>query len=124
MSYRVGDKGPGDGIVFYTEGGKYKECSGELGEYDWDTAIKMAQNFRGGGFSNWHLPNKDELDLMYQNLSLKGLGGFDTSGDTGLYWSSSEYETGYAWFQNFNSGFQANAIGNDTPCRVRAVRAF
>ena len=123
-SYNVGDKGPGGGTVFYAEGGKYKECSGELGSGNWSKAKDLAKNHNGGGFSDWMLPNKEELNLMYQNLCLRGLGGFDTNGDSGIYWSSSEYESGYPWYQNFSSGFQPNCMGKDSTWKVRAIRAF
>ncbi|MDR1932776.1 MAG: DUF1566 domain-containing protein, partial [Spirochaetales bacterium] len=71
------------------------------------------------GFTDWFLPSKDELDLMYRNLKTKGLGGFTNS----LYWSSSERNSNYAWYQSFSDGNLYNYYKNYTYC-VRAVRAF
>jgi hypothetical protein len=123
-SYKIGDTGPGGGMIFYAEGGQYKECSGELGAYTWDSAITTAQNYRGGGFSNWQLPDRGELDLMYRNLHLKDLGGFYNS----YYWSSAQYSTNgstlnAAYFVDFRIGSQTY-MGKAGSNYVRAVRAF
>ncbi|GHV93383.1 hypothetical protein AGMMS50268_38860 [Spirochaetia bacterium] len=118
--YLIGEQGPGGGTVFYAQGGKYKECSIDLGEFNWNTAVATANNYRGGGLGGWRLPNKDELNLIYYNLKVAGLGGtFVTE-----YWSSSENNIGGAWGQNFSNGSQLNYNSkNGTHC-VRAVRAF
>ena len=75
-----------------------------------------------GGYSDWFLPSRDELHLMYTNLhNATGgpFGGF--AGD--LYWSSSEYDAYYAWYQGFIGGDQYSGYKIGT-FRVRAVRAF
>ena len=68
---------------------------------------------------NWRLPTIEELNLMYENLHRKGVGGFATE----YYWSSSEHNAIFAWFQNFYFGFQ-NYYNKDIAFRVRAVRTF
>lgn len=78
-------------------------------------------------FSDWFLPSKDELMMMYTNLCLNGLGSFHSSPDTTThYWSSSEY-SGYssasAWYIVFESG-SAGYLTNIGRYRVRAVRSF
>lgn len=118
-SYKIGDKGPGGGIIFFMENGRYMECSGELGSYNWSAAMNAAKNYRGGGFSDWRLPTKEELDLMYKNLKQKGLGGFSND----WYWSSSQNDNGDAWAQYFSVGGQDYDHKNNT-FRVRAIRAF
>jgi len=70
-------------------------------------------------YNDWFLPSKDELNLMYTNLKVAGVGGF--ADDT--YWSSSEPSANYAWSQGFYSGNQYNNAKDGT-YRVRAVRAF
>lgn len=72
-----------------------------------------------GGYSDWFLPSKDELNLMYENLHLEGVGGF-----VDYYWSSSEYNAYYAWVQKFSSGRQDHGNKYCFPLRVRVVRAF
>jgi len=137
--FMIGDTGPGGGIVFYAQGGQYKECSGELGSDEWDNAVNVAKNYRGGGFTDWQLPNRGELDLIYQNLHRKKLGGFSQDG----YWTSQEYDSYNAWIQNFSSirinilyiedgyyeSYYTNAgeqdwVAKDESYRVRAVRSF
>lgn len=73
------------------------------------------------GFDDWFLPSKDELDLMYENLHLNGIGGFD---EYWLYWSSSEASFINAWAQIFGDGSQLDDNKDDGAVHVRAVRAF
>jgi hypothetical protein len=85
-------------------------------------AAKVAADYRGGGKSDWFLPSKDELNLMYEYLYLKGVGGFaDDRYD--IYWSSSEEVADHAWHQYFDSGSQ-HYNGKHFEERVRAIRAF
>ena len=68
---------------------------------------------------SWRLPNKDELVLMYENLHLKGIGGFAV----GNYWSSFEINSFNAWLQLFGFGFQfSNSKSHYV--RVRVARVF
>ncbi|MDR3342000.1 MAG: DUF1566 domain-containing protein [Treponema sp.] len=71
------------------------------------------------GYTDWFLPSKDELGLMYKNLKVKGLGGFTD----GWYWSSSQGSNTGTWLQNFGDGRQVNVAKYD-PNSVRAVRTF
>jgi hypothetical protein len=82
-------------------------------------ATRICNDLVLNGYSDWFLPSKDELNLMYQNLKLAGIGGFAD----GLYWSSSEYSSGNAWLQLFTNGNQ-NGYDKYSLFRVRAVRAF
>jgi len=84
-----------------------------------NTAVKLASAYRGGGKSDWFLPSKDELNLMYVNLCKAGVGGFTRSD----YWGSSEGNAREAWGQIFITGKQYTYY-KYTVNRVRAVRAF
>jgi len=115
----IGKTGPGGGIIFFAEGGEYKECSGELGDSTWDEAKKIAANYRGGGFTDWHLPTRSEMDLMYKNLDKNSLGGFSS----GYYWTSVEDKSTTAYCQSFNNG-DTYTDSKSKSHGVRAVRVY
>ncbi|MDB9910428.1 DUF1566 domain-containing protein [Flavobacteriales bacterium] len=83
------------------------------------TAADICANYTDGTYSDWFLPSKDELNQMYLNLQLQGLGGFASN----FYWSSTEGVNYDAWLQNFSNGFQ-NGNYKFYYYNVRAVRAF
>jgi len=80
-------------------------------------AAGLARAYNGGGYNDWFLPSKDELNKLW--LNKVSIGGFADLG----YWSSSEYNTIYAWRQYFGSGAQ-NYDNKGITYRVRAIRAF
>jgi len=80
-------------------------------------AAQICSNYQGGEYGDWYLPSKYELNLLYLQKAV--VGGFTTNG----YWSSSEYSANFAWFQDFNFGFQFDDYKNYN-YNVRAVRAF
>jgi uncharacterized protein (TIGR02145 family) len=92
-------------------------------------AVRLIKGTPALPFDDWFLPSKDELNAMYTELHLYGVGGF--SGTFGSsYWSSSEMTGAYdsihnAWFQNFNTGVQdGKDKASSTTSWVRACRAF
>ena len=82
-------------------------------------AAGLARAYAGGGYDDWFLPSKDELNLLY--LQRAAVGGFTTD----WYWSSTEYDNNNALEQYFDDvgGFQSISF-KDFPYSVRAVRAF
>lgn len=86
---------------------------------DASIAARLCDDLVLNGYNDWFLPSAAELNLMYTNLHLAGLGGFAAA----FYWSSTEYAGSNAWIQFFVNGFQFNA-DKDNFDRVRAVRAF
>ncbi|MCB0669675.1 MAG: DUF1566 domain-containing protein [Saprospiraceae bacterium] len=83
-------------------------------------AARLCSELQKGSYGDWYLPSKEELNLMYTNLHLNGLGGFTNA----LYWSSTEQNSTNAWGQTFSSGGQASGVKNANTVRVRAIRAF
>jgi hypothetical protein len=54
------------------------------------------------GYSDWYLPSRDELSLMYSNLKVNNIGGFGCND----YWSSSQYNNDLIWSVFFCGGAQ------------------
>jgi hypothetical protein len=81
-------------------------------------AAGLARAYKGGGYTDWYLPSKNELAKLYA-MKLLGFGGFAS----GLYWSSSEDDNLLAWLQYFGNGVQYRA-SKDYTYYVRAIRAF
>ncbi|MDG1159788.1 MAG: DUF1566 domain-containing protein, partial [Flavobacteriales bacterium] len=107
--------GCGDGntsMIVYSQG---------AGSY----AAKLCYDTNLGGYTDWYLPSKVELNLMYQNigqgnaLGLGNVGGFSNN----FYWSSTESGNASAWWQGFASGSRSSTNKNYVTY-VRAVRAF
>ncbi len=82
-------------------------------------AAKLCDDLALNGYNDWYMPSKDELNLMYENLYLNGLGSFASI----CYWSSSGYDTGIAWKVDFYNGNHYYDVGVSSG-RVRPIRAF
>lgn len=81
------------------------------------SAASISTAYRGGGYSNWYLPSKDELKLMFKNKAL--IGGFSE----GVYWSSTEVAANYAGGLSFINGSQFFTL-KCCPNFVRPIRSF
>jgi len=71
-----------------------------------------------GGYSDWYLPSKDELNQLY--LNKVAIGGFANR----YYLSSSEIDTLTAWARDFSSFTNMVSDQKFYGERVRAIRAF
>ena len=87
--------------------------SQDLGNY----AAWLCYGLVSGGYSDWYLPSKNELNKLY--LNRVAIGGFTSN----LYWSSTEFDEVNAWVQSFFNGSQLSSSKNTTN-DVRAVRTF
>ena len=102
-------------------------------------AADLCANLNTGGYNDWFLPSKDELNEMYLNISqgnslgLGNIGNFATPSNSN-YWSSSENtvtigvcssmgsSNDNAWAQNFSSGAQLCLFTKNYPNNfVRAI---
>jgi hypothetical protein len=88
-------------------------------------ASQLCQDLNLGGKTDWYLPSKYELNLMYENIGQGNVLGLGNVGNFAnyYYWSSTEFDLYNAWRQLFSNGFQSNNVKNG-PSFVRAVRAF
>jgi hypothetical protein len=82
------------------------------------TAARLCADLVLGGYTDWYLPSRDELNKLYINRS--SIGGFY---EYGLYWSSSEYAANFAWHLSFYYGY-GDGLNKNGAMYVRAVRAF
>jgi hypothetical protein len=92
-------------------------------------AIQCA-NLNAYGYSDWYLPAKDELNVLFLNRT--AIGNFDSSGDwpRSYYWSSTEstylsLSQGVrtsAWGQMFSGGSQEYRNKESTGVSVRCIR--
>ena len=89
-----------------------------------NSAARLCAKYAYGGYSEWFLPSKDELNQIY--LQADKIGGIDK---TDLYWSSTEYsgttitDQNIAWLQLFIDGSYREARKNEV-YRVRAIHYF
>lgn len=89
--------------------------NGKNGSY---AAIACAE-YVGGGYDDWYLPSKEELEMIYSKLyGNKNL----TMAKTG-YWSSSQLNSSYAYGFSFKKK-KSFTDSESVSYKVRAVRAF
>ena len=90
-----------------------------LGCWETNFAAKLARAVRDGGYSDWYLPSKDELNKLYLNRNLVG----NFTDWIGWYWSSSEDGAYNGFYQSFNNGTQSSDDKNGQK-GIRAIRTF
>jgi hypothetical protein len=80
------------GFVVFEENGHGLVVSvTDLGKQKWEIAKTACQELLLNGYSDWHLPSKEELYSVYVNLKQPGLVNFNN----GFYWSSSKIDDYY-----------------------------
>jgi len=106
---------------------------------DETTAAGKARAYSGGSKNDWYLPTTAELNLLCQwshgvtsSVTTACSGGTNNSStygagsarfNDGVYWSSSEFDANWAWYQSFIDGSQQKLLKNNIP-DVRPIRAF
>jgi outer membrane protein assembly factor BamD (BamD/ComL family) len=106
-------------VVYEKDGHGLVAAITGLGEMNWNAAKTACDELILNGYSDWHLPSKEELNSVYVNLKQVGVRGFGER----EYWSSTEYDNSKAWVQYFYDDGQGNSYKN-YEYNVRAVRAF
>jgi hypothetical protein len=99
-----------------------------LGCSETNFAAKLARAVRDGGYSDWYLPSKDELNKLYLNKNLVGnfLDVYYWSSTEGRGWVGGTYYgdlSAEAFYQNFNDGTQSWDDKNAQK-GIRAIRSF
>ena len=92
-------------------------------------AAISVREFDGGGKTDWFLPSKDELNVLYEQRDI--VGGFGVGNEASsmdAYWSSSQSplrsENDVAWIHQFKDGLVDGEMCKCNIFGVRPVRAF
>jgi hypothetical protein len=129
-TYSVGLNPALGGYVFYvTTDGKHGlvvATQDQSSSSSWSNAQDKisdpsSHNTNGQKFTDWRMPTKYELNLLYSQKSSIGIGDFAAD----YYWSSTADGYTLAFCQTFFNGTQSNSpIISTTFQHVRAIRAF
>ncbi|MDR1218398.1 MAG: hypothetical protein LBK73_02185 [Treponema sp.] len=118
-TYKIGDRGPCGGIIFYVYSGRYKECIELPDKVDRSEIDNYARAYRGGGFDNWRIPSESEIDIIYVNFKRRFSGGWYFFKAYRVNWGVRKQ---LIYVLNFNNG-QKKSVG-DINQRIIAVREF
>lgn len=123
MAYKIGDKAHG-GIVFDVddsgEHGWVATETDQATEATWHEALEICSELEDGGYRDWVLPSKIQIDTMIRNLLKNGLSEF-----RGIwYWSSTEYDNDKAWGEFLMGPPSSGYNSKDSIGFVRPIRAF
>jgi hypothetical protein len=147
--YRLGDTGPGGGIIVWVDEAGFDNSSGDntsIGAVcligtchylemvredfcdlcDWDTAIALAETYDpySGVHDDWVLPSKDALEILFQSQNWFSSNEIVQGFSTDKYWSSSEnVDATGAWIVHKPTG-QTYEVSKDRKYGVRVIRAF
>ena len=135
----------GGGIVFYVTAdglhGLIAETVDQSTSSPWfdaqdiisTSSISTSHSPEGALFTDWRLPTRNELNLMYTNIGpdtpYGNISGFSLGGSTpAIYWSSTKApfpSPGFAAYcvQNFSDGAQ-DFLPENNSAYVRAIRSF
>ena len=89
----------------------------DAGKANWENATQLCNTSNLAGFTDWRLPTKQELLIVYDNRNL--IGGFRND----YYWSSTTLESDSyrAYDVNFSDGY-VNYLSKSLSIYVRCVR--
>ena len=109
------------GFVVYEENGHGLVAAiSDLGEMDWNSANTACEELILNGYSDWHLPRRDELNALYVNLHQLGVDAHFNQ--FSQFWSSTASGGGYV-IQKFRDGF-TTWQKMESRFNVRPVRTF
>lgn len=97
----------------------------DIGMGGYSSMEALCRNSSVGGFTDWRIPTKEELAVLY-NQSLR-IGGFDYDSFTGYYWCSDLFSgEPFHWVIWFYDGSLTNSMRNDKArsCHARCVRTL
>ncbi|MCO7069406.1 DUF1566 domain-containing protein [Vibrio cholerae] len=102
------------------------DCTGSATAFNWQQALAAATQHTLAGFSDWRLPNKNELASIVEYRCYQPAINHQQFPNTpsAWYWSSSPdaYNSDDAWYVYFNVGYVGSYDKSDNG-HVRLVRA-
>jgi hypothetical protein len=125
--HKIGDV-YGGGVVFYVTSDSLHGLIAETRDQTFSSTFYDAENYIsdfsfhsniGRLYTDWRLPTKHELNLLYRQKTI--VGGFPVT--SSFYWSSTIGGNSTAWYQDFRNGAQG-VMTQGQANAVRAVRSF
>ncbi len=117
--FTLGQQHQGGIIIFINASGEHGLVTAlkEEGKSNWAAAQRRCASYKVAGFTDWRLPTRDELGVIYDNR--KHLGTYTK----GIYWSGTEDGKDIAWGVNFINGAPGK-YDKQSDNSVWAVHAF
>ena len=81
-------------------------------------AGEFCRNYSGGGFTDWYLPSRDELDLVWINRALLSSVGINA----GYFSTSTQRPPARYHTQEFAGGARRDSFYKTSACNVRPCR--
>ena len=131
---RIGDYYQGGHIAYLdnTRQHGYIISTNDLGNYNWEEANTACNNYSTGQYSDWHLPNRYELETILKSLWMAQSTALPIApaiSNEYFYWSSS-----WDGYSNTNpkyiagcitiNGYGLYSVSPNYFCKTRAVRSF
>jgi len=126
--YKTSNSADSPAVTFQNE--VYGKPANDAGNDSAHPAFQFARGLTLSTFSDWYIPAKDELAILFNNLgpSFTTASDFQTGNTEAFatnlnYWSSTEFSSGTtrAWVQIFSNGLQ-DSNGKFDNLYARAVR--
>lgn len=96
----------------------------DLGEFDWETANSMCENSTLYGYTDWRMPTREEMMVLYNNNDkVKLNNGPDYWGNYTWYWTSTLKDLRYPYAISCKDG-KISAMQPSNLHNVRAVRTI
>lgn len=104
----------------------YSDVGDNVPSFNWEDAIAYCEQLTLSGYSDWRLPNKNELlSIIDYNQSEPGINFHFNVTTGGDYWTSTTDAAlhNQAWYVRFNYGDSGSFRKDFTHNQVRCVRA-
>ena len=88
-----------------------------------DYAARVCLGLQSGGYGDWFLPSRAELELLWETQNVMGIGPFPT----GLHWTSTEIDGQFVWTRYMEDSSEdpsAKNMNEQEDTVIRAIRAF